>query len=430
MRLDAEIVRYMTKQEFRVLTAVEMGHKNHEFVPAPLVESIAALKRHSIRGVLATLCKNKLLHRTNHKYEGFKLTYLGYDFLALHALVKRGLISGVGSRMGVGKESDIHLCQNSEGKILVLKLHRLGRISFRSIKRNRDYLQHRQHASWMYLARLAALKEFSYLKALYTHHFPVPQPVDVNRHAVLMEHIDAIPFREVRELAHPSRVLEKLMQLIVRLAKSGLIHGDFNEFNLMIDDSEHITVIDLPQVVSIHHPNARAYFERDVECIKKLFERKFGIDVVLAPSFDTVMEEMASGADGKATTSTEDLTTTISDVLKSNELHALDDALDALRRQRDSGESGEERGAEDTPESEIGSETGVSPDEDGSRPAEELSEEDEEDSEAQEGSSSNEEVAGENLKADDASESDEDSSGPPSEGEQQMIPCYRPKLRR
>lgn len=126
MRLDAEVVRYMSKEEFRVLTAVEMGHKNHEFVPVPLVESIASLKRRSIRGVLATLCKNKLLYRTNQKYEGFKLTYLGYDFLALHALVKRGLISGVGGRMGVGKESDIHLCEDSEGKILVLKLHRLG----------------------------------------------------------------------------------------------------------------------------------------------------------------------------------------------------------------------------------------------------------------------------------------------------------------
>ena len=38
------------------------------------------------------------------------------------------------------------------------------------------------------------------------------------------------------------------MQLIVRLAQMGLIHGDFNEFNLMIDDKERITVIDLPQV--------------------------------------------------------------------------------------------------------------------------------------------------------------------------------------
>lgn len=33
------------------------------------------------------------------------------------------------------------------------------------------------------------------------------------------------------------------MKLIVRLAHCGLIHGDFNEFNLMISDKGHITMI-------------------------------------------------------------------------------------------------------------------------------------------------------------------------------------------
>lgn len=47
---------------------------------------------------------------------------------------------------------------------LVLKLHRLGRVSFRSIKRNRDYLQHRKASSWLYLSRLAAIKEFAFMK--------------------------------------------------------------------------------------------------------------------------------------------------------------------------------------------------------------------------------------------------------------------------
>ena len=28
----------------------------------------------------------------------------------------------------------------------------------------------------------------------------------------------------------------------------GLIHGDYNEFNLIIDEKEKVTVIDLPQV--------------------------------------------------------------------------------------------------------------------------------------------------------------------------------------
>ncbi|CDJ33939.1 RIO1 family domain-containing protein, putative [Eimeria mitis] len=290
MRLQADVLRYMTKGEFRVLTAVEMGMKNHEFVSAQLIEQIAGLRRHSIRQILSILLKNKLLYHCSKVYDGYKLTYLGYDYLALNALVKRGLVKGVGVRIGVGKESDIHLCEGADGAVLVLKLHRLGRISFRSIKKNRDYMQHRTHCSWHYLAHLAAAREFAYLKALHSHGFPVPEPVDTNRHAVLMEYIDATPLTQVRELQDPLTVLEKLMKLVVRLAHCGLIHGDFNEFNLMISDNGRITMIDLPQMVSIYHPNAALYFDRDVQCIKRLFERKFLVDVTTVPRFEDVID--------------------------------------------------------------------------------------------------------------------------------------------
>ena len=43
--LDVKALRYMGHDEFRVLTAVEMGMKNHELVPMSLVESISGLKR-------------------------------------------------------------------------------------------------------------------------------------------------------------------------------------------------------------------------------------------------------------------------------------------------------------------------------------------------------------------------------------------------
>ena len=32
---------------------------------------------------------------------------------------------------------------NAEGEVLAMKLHRLGRTSFRAVKKKRDYLQHR-----------------------------------------------------------------------------------------------------------------------------------------------------------------------------------------------------------------------------------------------------------------------------------------------
>lgn len=47
------------------------------------------------------------------------------------------------------------------------------------------------------------------------------------------------------------------MDVIVRFAKAGLIHGDFNEFNILIRrDSGDPVVIDFPQMVSTSHENA------------------------------------------------------------------------------------------------------------------------------------------------------------------------------
>ena len=70
---------------------------------------------------------------------------------------------------------------------------RLGRTSFRQIKNKRDYHKHRHSASWLYLSRLAAMKEFAYMKALYDRGFPVPKPVDFNRHCVIMELLGGHP---------------------------------------------------------------------------------------------------------------------------------------------------------------------------------------------------------------------------------------------
>lgn len=81
--------------------------------------------------VLKNLLKYKLLHHDSSKCElllnygvgilnitnlshypscvclddGFRLTYLGYDFLAIKTLVNRGVFVAVGRQIGVGKES-------------------------------------------------------------------------------------------------------------------------------------------------------------------------------------------------------------------------------------------------------------------------------------------------------------------------------------
>lgn len=75
--------------------------------------------------------------------DGYRLTYGGYDYLAMRALSKRDSMHSVGNQIGVGKESgrvwtqcrsavllvlmiplDIYIVADSEGNEMVLKLHR------------------------------------------------------------------------------------------------------------------------------------------------------------------------------------------------------------------------------------------------------------------------------------------------------------------
>ncbi|CAN6567867.1 unnamed protein product [Malus baccata var. baccata] len=278
MKLDVNMLRYLSKDDFRVLTAVEMGMRNHEIVPCELVDRIASLKHGGTYKVLKNLLRHKLLHHDSSKYDGFRLTYLGYDFLAIKTLVNRGVFVSVGRQIGVGKESDIFEVATEDGTVMAMKLHRLGRVSFRAVKSKRDYLKHRSSYSWLYLSRLAALKEFAFMKALEEHGFPVPSAVDCNRHCVIMSLVQGYPLVQVKQLQNPEEVFETIIGLVVRLAEHGLIHCDFNEFNIMIDDDKKVTMIDFPQMVSVSHHNAQMYFDRDVECVFKFFRKRFNMN--------------------------------------------------------------------------------------------------------------------------------------------------------
>lgn len=46
------------------------------------------------------------------------------------------------------------------------------------------------------------------------------------------------------------------MNLLLKLANHGVIHSDFNEFNIMIDENEKPILIDFPQMISASHCEA------------------------------------------------------------------------------------------------------------------------------------------------------------------------------
>eukprot|EP00811_Abedinium_folium_P033375 NODE_6343_length_1680_cov_9.169350.p1 GENE.NODE_6343_length_1680_cov_9.169350~~NODE_6343_length_1680_cov_9.169350.p1 ORF type:complete len:346 (+),score=95.24 NODE_6343_length_1680_cov_9.169350:62-1039(+) len=97
----------------------------------------------------------------------------------------------------------------------------------------------------------------------------------------------------IRSLENPGAVCERLMRLLVRLLRAGVIHGDFNGFNLMLSREDKITLIDFPQIVHVDHPNARELFERDVLGVREFFRKHCDLDVVTFPTYDDVVSEAA-----------------------------------------------------------------------------------------------------------------------------------------
>jgi len=309
MKLDTKALRYLNNADWKVLSAVESGSRNHEVVPTPLIVSIAKSSHGDVQRSISLLARSGLIAKVaTAKYDGYRLTYGGLDYLALHGLEKSNVVYSVGNQIGVGKESDIFVVSDEKGEQKVLKIHRLGRVSFKKGVRNkRDYAKTRTQkergaGSWMYMSRLAAMKEYAFMTALKEAGVEVPMPLGQNRHHIVMSLVDGFPLRQIEKVPNPAELYAELVAIIVRLAHLGLIHGDFNEFNIMIKEIEQEdgdvsllpVVIDFPQMVSIDHENAEYYFDRDVDCIKRYFSRRFGfVSDDAGPHFKDVRRAIA-----------------------------------------------------------------------------------------------------------------------------------------
>lgn len=243
MKLDPTVLRTMKKEDFRVLDAIEKGMKDHAIVPLKLIVATANLRHGGAHKIISSLLRDKLLSHERRKssYDGYRITNAGYDIMALHNLKSRGFVAAIGQKIGTGKESDIYLAVNPNGKQIVLKFHRLGRTSFRNVKKKRDYFGKatQQAHSWLFLSKLSALKEFAFMQALHNVQYPTPTPLAHNRHVVAMSLVRGVPLYQVfpKQLSaeQSADIYEQAIGLAARLAKHGLVHCDLNEFNLLVD---------------------------------------------------------------------------------------------------------------------------------------------------------------------------------------------------
>lgn len=275
----AKHILNIEKEDLRILMAIEIGMKRSEYVTVSNIKFYARYPLEETRYRLKKVHKIGMVMRNASSYEmGYTLNSMGYDILALHTLVKRGKISQLGPLIGRGKESDVYSCMDDNGNIYALKIYRMGRTSFKSIRKTRNIIKNRKHLSWLYVNRLAARREFEALKKIYTLKLNTPKPITFNRHIVVMSYLRGKELAYSKNISNPRKIFKRIIkQIKIIYEKIGIIHGDLGEFNIVIDENENILIIDWIQWVSKNHPNAKKILERDLSNLCEYFKKKFKI---------------------------------------------------------------------------------------------------------------------------------------------------------
>jgi len=297
----ASVMTELEPEDFHLLSGVEQGMRFSEYVNRDKLTDFSRLSEENVDYRLDRCEDRGLVERKTIQYEGFKLTFEGYDALALHTFVERDTIEGFGAPLGVGKESDVYEVQSY--KPLALKYHREGYTNFREVMKEREYTADRDHVSWLYTARKAAEREYEALETLYPD-VSVPQPIDTNRHAIVMEKVDGVELSRTRlEPEQVVPILDLVLDEMQTAYRDGFVHADMSEYNVFVT-TQGVVVFDWPQAVPTDHENSEGLLARDVENIVNYFRRKYPAHVddvdtdalagaLTADSFETVTAYVA-----------------------------------------------------------------------------------------------------------------------------------------
>ena len=285
-----KVFRQLESEDFRVLNIIESAMSKHEFVPVEQIQKYAKLPIDRIQFTLGKLNKLGLIHRSKSAYIGHTLNYVGYDCLAINALVQAGIIESFGQPLGVGKEADVYDALSSTGKRIAIKFHRLGRQSFRQTRRKRGYAFTQEHATWLFQSHLAAEKEFQAMQFVYKEGVAVPEPISQNRHVIAMGMIEGGELSKYTDIGDPKKVLKEIMRNVRKAyMKAQVIHGDLSEYNIILKPDGHILIIDWPQYVKTDHANAKEMLNRDLKNVLTFFSRKFKLKVALEAANEYVI---------------------------------------------------------------------------------------------------------------------------------------------
>jgi RIO kinase 1 len=205
----------------------------------------------------------------------------------LFTLSTQGYFDELLSIVAPGKEAVVFTAKKVDGSIVAVKIYRLETANFTKMF---DYLRvdprlpklgkksvgdprRRTIFSW-------TEREYRNLLLARNAGLHVPMPIAYKDNILVMEFIgeDAEPAPLLKQSSpdNPEEFAEKCFANLKALTKSGMVHGDLSEYNILNHNEEPI-FIDFSHGILLKAPNSHDLLERDVINVCNYF-KKFGVN--------------------------------------------------------------------------------------------------------------------------------------------------------
>jgi len=203
----------------------------------------------------------------------------------IQKLLQKGILDHVEGIISAGKEANVYLAYNEEGRELAIKIYKIDRNTSKWMKNYiiGDPRFKKVPRNITKIIYLWASKEYKNLKRADKAGLRVPKPIYVKDNILVMEYIGfgSIPAPRLKDIKFPRNIrflLKDVLNFIKLLYQDAkLVHGDLSEFNILYHNQKPC-YIDISQAVSIEHPKSEKYLVRDIKNMYHYFE-KYEIDL-------------------------------------------------------------------------------------------------------------------------------------------------------
>lgn len=211
------------------------------------------------------------------KFKTYKDVFDEKTLRVLFKLESEGYFEELKSPVSIGKESNVFTAKKKDGGYVIVKIYRINA----DFKKMYKYIGPDPRFKGLGGQRRKVIfawaqREYRNLLIARGAGASVPVPYAVKDNVMVMELIgeNNVPAPRLKDLK-PKNLKKFSMELVRNIKlfhKSGFVHGDLSEYNILNYKGKPY-IIDLSHGVKLDYPNVQELFERDIKNLEKYFSK-------------------------------------------------------------------------------------------------------------------------------------------------------------